>query len=439
MKRFWSYHAWEALLCLAAAVTLVLNFSQGFYIPSSVADSIPTAVLVCALALLYAYLGSYNRVTMVCFSLGFVVIAGGFFLWMRQAGIDIVDQEGAATAVYIYVIAAPVIALLTFLLSRSRLGIAVLFLAGACLHAVNTFLGFEAKTWCTALFTAASVALFLLRNYRVAAMKSSTVDPNFKQYFILSAGVGVAGTVLALVLWVLVIRPLNPPVMDLELLTKYMSYDVLEMVGIARQYPIPDEWFEQARQEEQLQAGREDERENEAPEEREPEGTGLDAPEGTEPDYSDTQQLDSVTYDRDMTGLLAAVLILVLLAILSVPFVRRWLRKRRLERLTRGTPGEQVVGLYRFYLNKFARIGCPRLPAQTEREYTARYGEQLAPYTEGGVSLERMTELYLDARYGGLPIQEADCRAMAELYPVFLRNYRTLAGRFRYLTKYFVL
>ena len=115
MRRFWSYHGWEALLCLAASAALVLNFSQGFYIPDAVADSVPLALLVCGLTLLYAYLGSYNRAAMACFTLGFFVIAAGFFLWLRGKGVDIVDQEGSATAVYIYYIAAPLITLLAFL------------------------------------------------------------------------------------------------------------------------------------------------------------------------------------------------------------------------------------------------------------------------------------------------------------------------------------
>jgi hypothetical protein len=50
-----------------------------------------------------------------------------------------------------------------------------------------------------------------------------------------------------------------------------------------------------------------------------------------------------------------------------------------------------------------------------------------------------MTALYLDARYGGLSPAPEDCQAMAELYPVLLKNCRERLGRGRYLLKYFVL
>lgn len=442
MKRFWSYHGWEALLCLAASAALVLNFSQGFYIPDTVANSVPLALLICAAALLYAYFGSYNRVTMVCFSLGFVVLAAAFFLWMRSAGIDIVDEEGSSTAVYIYYIAAPLISLISFLLSRSRLGTVVLFLLGICLNALLDFLNFAVKPWCTALFVLAVAALFLLRQYRATALRSSTVNPNFGRYFGLLVGVSAAGVLLAAACWGLIIRPLQPPTLDLELLTKYMRYEVLEMVGIARQYPVPDDWNAADETDESLQGNEPEQEEEDAPPQEENPDL-LTTPDDSVPDNQSagTNFLDvsSVSYGRNVTGYLVVLIILVVLAILAVPLLRRLLRKRRLARLTGGTTQEQVVGLYRFYLKKFARIGCPRAPAQTEWEYADRYGERLAPYLEGGLSLEQMTRLYMDARYGGLSAPEEDCKALAALYPVFLRQYRELAGRFRYLTKYFVL
>lgn len=436
MRRFLSYHSWEALLCLAASVSLVLNFSQGFYIPSSVANSVPLALLVCGLTLLYAYLGSYNRATMVCFTLGFVVIAGGFFLYLRSAGADIIDQEGSATAVFIYYIAAPLITLAAFLLSRSRLGTVVLFLAGSCLHGLIAFLDYAVKPWCAALFAAAAVALFLLRHYRITALRSDTVSPNFGRYFGMATGVGMAGMLLALVCWGLIIRPLQPPTLDLELLTKYMRYEVLEMVGIAQQYPVLDETQEADGTDQTLQGNDPDPQEDAPPERETPDYT-QSTPDLPHP--TDTEDLGAVTYGQDITSWLAALAVLLVLLTASIPFFRRFCRKRRLDRLTRGEPREQVIGLYRFYLKKFGRIGCPRAPSQTEWEYAARYGEQLAPYLKGGPSLEEMTALYMDARYGGLPVSEADCRSLAGLYPVFLRNYRELTGRIRYLTKYFVL
>lgn len=428
MRRFWSDHVWEALACLAASAALTLTFSQGFYIPDAVADSVPLALLVCGGTLLYCYLGSFSRRTAVGCSIGFLGIAAGFFLLLGRAGVDIVDREGSPTAVYIYFIAAPLIAAVSFLLTRSRLGTAVWFLLGGCLHSLCAFLGFAVRVWYAALFALAAVTLFLLRQYRTAARENGGASPGRGLSPGLPAGVGLAGLLLALLCWTLVIQPLRPPVLDVKLLTRYMRYEVLEMVGIARQYPVLDGERPAPQQDRTPGAP-------EASPEAPPEG-GLPPPEAG-PDPSEASELGAAAYGRLRTAWRTLALALAALALL--PLLVRTLRRRRLARLARGTPREQTIALYRFYLTRFARIGYGRAPWETEREYAARCAQPLAPYLKGGTDLQRMTELYLDARYGGLPAAQADAQALAELYPVFLRNYRTLAGRWRYWTKSFVL
>lgn len=313
------------------------------------------------------------------------------------------------------------------------------------MDALFTFLGYEVKIWCAVLFPAAVAALFLMRQYRVTALKSSTVEPRFGAYFAWAAGLSLVGMVLALGMWGLVIRPLQPPTVDAALLTKYMRYEIFERVGIASQYPeLSDE--ETQTPPEQTQQANEPEQQEDAPEQAqapvEPETSEEPSPAQAESSLwnpAETETVQSVSYAQDMTAWLVVLIVLLVILLASVPFLRRLWRRQRLDALCRGTSQEQVVGLYRFYLKKFARIGYPRGPNQTEWEYAARYGEQLAPFLEGGPDLERMTALYMDARYGGLAASEEDCRAMAVLYPAFLRNYKELAGRMRYWKYYFVL
>jgi hypothetical protein len=440
MKRFWCYHSWEGLLCLLAAATLLLNFAQGFYIPDGVANSVPLALALCGAVLLYAYFGSYNRVTMVCFSLGAVALAAGAFLWMRGQGIDVVDAADSDTAVYIYYIAAPIIALLTFLLTRSRLGTAVWFLAGSVFHGLIAYLGYDCKVWCAVGFAAAMVALFLLRQARVTALRSQTKTPNFRAYFGTAVGVAVGSVLLALGIWAAIIRPLAPPTVDVVLLTRYMRYDVLEMVGIAQQYPLPQE-EQTAEPPEQTMAAQQPDQTDEAPplEQTPQEQTAETETETALSQPDRTETVASVSYGQDVTPWLVLFLVLLVLLLSSIVPLRRLARKRRLQKLTRGTAQEQIVAMYRFYLRLFGRLGYGRGTHQTEWEYVAAIGDRLAPFLSGGPDLETLTAWYMDARYGGFAADAEICQAMASLYPIFLKNCRTLLGRGRYLTHYFVL
>lgn len=440
MRQYWKYHFWEALLMLAVSCTALLAFSQGFYIPDRIADSVWLALLLCGVTLLYCYLGNYNRATMLCFSIVACIIAAGFFMWMRSYGVAIADGEESLSAVYIYWIAGPVISIVYFLLGRSRPGIAVLFVSGSLLFGVTAFLQFEVKTWWIAAFVLASIALYMLRQYRVKALGSSTVKPNFRSFFLMALVTALLAAAAACLVFFALIRPLEPPTMDIKLLTKYLSYETLERVGIAQQYPIPDELLRSKEQDgTQLNSDQEDEE----PEEKQPEelsalpGEDMEAPEsGSSSEALET--LESVSYGKRLLPyIIAAVIVLLLLA--SVPFLRRWLRKRKLSSLCTGDGRRQILALYPWYLKKFGKIGFARAPSQTEMEYAAAYGERLQPYMEGAMDVGTLTGFYIRARYGAEDINKADCDSCAAIYGIFLKNYRALHGSFRYLLKYFVL
>ncbi len=440
MKSFWKYHGLEGILCLLTASALVINFAEGFYTPDWIRSGFYVSFLFCAVTLLYCYLGSYNKGTMAAFTLGFLVIAVVFFLYMRAAGIDIVDSEGSSTAVYIYYICAPLIAGITFLLTRSRIGTAILFLLGIGVNACLTFLQFAVHTWCTVLFVAALIGLFLLRQYRRNALKSNTVAPKFTRFFSVSCLVSAVSVGLALLCWFAVVRPLDPPTMDIKLLTRYMSYEIFDVVGIAEQYPIPDDLLEDQATDQEQTASEEDEEENEdlnsqPPEEEEGEDTAPLA--GSSED--NTEALSSVSYERKMTALLVLLILLIVAILVLIPVTRVQLRKRRIKKIMQGSPREQMVGLYRFYLSRFRHIGCPRGRQQTELEYLEQNGGKLERYLGGQLDLKEMTGQYLLARYGYVDPPDGACRRYADFYPVFLRLYRKNSGVVRYLLKYFVL
>ncbi len=440
MKSFWKYHGLEGILCLLAASALVINFAEGFYIPDWIRSGFYVSFLFCALTLLYCYLGSYNKGTMVAFVLGFLAIALVFFLYMRAAGIDIVDSEDSATAVYIYYICAPLIAGITFLLTRSRIGTAILFLLGIGVNACLTFLEFAVHTWCTVLFVAALMGLFLLRQYRRNALKSSTVAPKFTRFFSVSCLVSAVSVGLALLCWFAIVRPLNPPTMDIKLLTRYMSYEILDVVGIAEQYPIPDDLLDDQATDQEQTANEEEDEEDESltsqpPEEQEGEDTAPLA--GNSED--DTEELASVSYGSKMTALLALLIVLVAAILISIPVVRSRLRRRRIKKIMQGSPQEQMVELYRFYVSRFRYIGCPRGRQQTELEYLEQNGQRLNRYLGGQLDVEEMTERYLQARYGRVDPPDGLCQKYAGFYPAFLRLYRKNTGLARYLLNYFVL
>ena len=439
ITNYLKYYGWEAVLALLMSFTMIITFAQGYYIPDSAADNIPLALFFSSVVLIYCFTGNYNKRTMILFSILFVFIVAGLFLALRAKGEDIVDKEGSPTSIYIYYIAAVIIPALVFLLSRARPGLAVLFVAGVYIYALNAFLQFETKSWCLIIFLLSAIVMYLMRQYRIMIIRNSTVEPEFGQFAFSTGGTVILSIVLALTLFLGVIRPLAPPTMDLKLIARYLSYQILEMIGVAEQYQLPD-------QETKSNEHNDEQKETDQKEETE-EKTNDDtlASEGNELDRPDTgssedkEDLRSVSWVRSKLILAVIIIAAVIAAIVSAFILKLRRRKKHMERLRMGDPRQQVIETYRFCLGKFAKLGFPRPDQYTELEYADSCYDRLSPYLKGSVDLDEMTDIFMDARYEGREIPEETADRFAEIYPSILRNYQRLHGRLRYMLRFFIL
>jgi len=437
MRNYVKYHFWEWLACLLVGAPLLLNLSRGFYIPGWAADSVPLAVAVTGVWLLFFFIGNYNKVTMICFPLISLALIAGFFFQLRMSGVDIGSGEGA-DALNIYWILSAMIPLVVFSLSRTRLGIAVLFLIGICLHGIIDFLAYDVMAWCTAVFTFACLCLFPLRQYRLNALRSSTVRPEFSRLSAIAACAAVVGLGLAMLLFFFVIRPLEPPTLDIRLISRTMRYDILERIGVARNYPIPDEMLRSQPEEDiDYQSDLLLESEDDHP----TDAVHLPDDEFTRPDSgaalpSDADRYASISYEDSIFSYIIAIVVFLFLLCVSLLLLPRFMRRRMRARLLALGREELVLALFPRYLKVLKRIGLSRAPTQTALEYLSARGERISRYTEGAMGFDRLTEGYLRVRFGGLPVEDDVYEGFLAFFPIFARNYRHLEGGVRYFLRF---
>ncbi len=441
IRQYLKYYSWEALLALILSTAAILTFAQGFYIPDNIADNVFLALAVSAAVLVFCFAGNYNRRTMILFTVIYLAVLLIILLALRSKGTAIVDEEGSESAVYIYYISGLIIPALVFLLSRFRGGIAVLFLAGTYMYALMDFLKFETRVFLLFVYIIGSIVLFLLRQYRIMTMKNSTLDPEFGKFSGTTTATSVLALGLALLLFVGIVRPLDPPAADMKLLTRLMNYDVLEMLGIAQKYQLPDEWNQSDTENEEQQNTNQQEQNNEPSQDETEAAQGQDltmadagasAPE-------DEDSATGIAYRDHLIRILIALLVLAILAVASLPFVKKRMRKRKMESLRSGPGRQQVINMYGWYLKLLSRLGFKRLAEATEREFAELNEEKVSVYFPADMDLKTLTELFLRARYGQEEISAAECDACASVYPTLLRRYRELNGNFKYLLKYFML
>jgi hypothetical protein len=438
--QYWKNYVWEYLMCVLAAATLLLNTAQGFYIPDALADQIPMAVALCAALMLLFFLGGYNKVGLVLTPvLTAAVIVLCFFL-LRARGVDIVDQEGSDSAAYIYWFAFAIICLTVYLCSRSRIGVAVLFLIGCCVSAGLQFMEYQVFAWAGLLFAISCMVLFLLRQYRAQAMTSSTAAPDFFRFFRSTLALVAAGGILSAGIFFAVIRPLDPPTVDLQFLERYLAFQILEHTGISDSYSLPDQEQFTDRQDDTLDET-DQTTQGETPldqsadtpyETPEPQPDAWERPAGQE-------RLSAVSYT--LTPVWRVVLWCVLIALILIlpPALRLVWRRHRMKQIQALEPGAQIQALYHFYLSKFRHLGWKKRPGETPLEFAARSGDGLGRYLAGTCGLDELTRAFMETRYGGGVPAPQTCARCREIYAQLLKNCKAQLGRARYLPKFYVL
>lgn len=440
MKQYWKNYVWEYLMCVSAASMLLLNTAQGFYIPDQLAGNILLAVAVCAALMLLFFLGGYNKVSIVLVPAVTGVLAVLSFLFLRSRGVDIVDEEGSETAFYIYWFAFAIVCIAVYLCSRFRFGIVVLLLAGCCVSGILQFLEYQVFTWAGMIFAGSCIVLFLLRQYRAQALNSSTAAPNFRRFFQSGFFMVLVAAVLGCGVFFAVIRPLNPPTVELKFLERYLAFNILERTGISDYYQIQSE-DQYTHQQDDSTDNTEDIDEGETPISQD-ENTDLEDNK-TEPD--DAQQppgqveLSTISYTVTPVWRVILWCVLVLFVFILPPVLRIQLRKYRMKKLKEMEPIAQIQELYRFYLKKFRYVGWKKRSSETPMEFAARSGDALERYLSGACGIDRLTDLFMEARYGGGIPTETACAECREVYSLFLKNCKKQMGTFRYLLKFYVL
>lgn len=427
-------------MCVAAAATLLLNTAQGFYIPDNLADSSLLAVAVCAVLMLFFFAGGYNKVSLVLVPVITAAIVVTLFLLLRSRGVDIVDEEDSETAFYIYWFAFAVICLAVYILSRFRLGIAVLFLAGCCVSGILQFLEFQVYAWAGMVFAGSCIVLYLLRQYRVQALNSSTSSPNFRRFFLTGFVLVLISAALSCGAYFAVIRPLDPPTVELKFLEEYFAFNILERTGISDSYQIEDEEQSTGEKDDSLDdTGEITDGETPMTQEADTPPRQSEAVNTDTRRLSGRTELSAVSYT--LTPLLKIILwcLLILLILILPPALRLWLRRHRMKVIGAMEPNAQIRELYRFYLKKFRHIGRKKRQSETPLEFAERSGGALERYLSGTCGLDRLTAAFMEARYGGGVPSEAACAECRGIYGPFLVNCKKQMGTVRYLLKFYVL
>lgn len=430
MRQYVRLHAWDFLLTVLIAIGMHLNTFSAFMIRESYMTNYLLVAVVTTLVMAVMFVIGYNKRNTIIGGAGWAVFLIGWIIYLRAN--DLINlEDGADETIPAFWSIVLFGSALIYLLTRSR---KILFGAapiGLLFCAAFKFLEYPISVPGLFILIIAIILEILYLVYKDSLLTADYGNYTIRHFLEQSIAIVTVVVMLSSGVFYGIVKPLDPPTRDLKLITKLMSFDILELLGVASTQEVKDP-----------NQGDEDQDEEEPPEEKEEE---KDDEENEQDEEENKQESDekisaqTMSYnEKDYTVYWVTALIILLLA---APFVIKYvLRSRRRRRLNGLDASNQAAFVYDFFLDRLKKLGVGKADSQTILEYAEQQEGVLESFTaEDGTTFEEMTELYNYHLYSKLPIKTEDAAKFVAMYDSFYKNAKAFVGTWRYIRKFWVL
>ena len=429
MKTYLRLHGWEFLLAVCIAVGMHLNTFSAFMIRESYMTNYVLVAVVTTLVMAVMYVIGYNKRNTIIGAAVWGVGLIGWIIYLRAN--DLIDlSEGADETIPAFWSILLFGTAIIYLLTRSR---KILYFAapiGLMFCAAFKFLEYPVSAPGLFLLVIAVILELLFLVFRDSLLTADYGNYNIGHFLMQSVAIVTVVVMLASGIFYGIVKPLDPPTQDLKLITKLMSFDILELLGVASTQELKDPNMDDEQDDE------------EPPEEEEEEKEEEEEPEDEEENKEETdEKIDASTIsydDREYTAFIIAGLILLALA---APFIIKYvLRARRRRRLQGLDASNQAAFVYDFFLNRFKKLGYGKTDSATILEYAEQQEGFLQNFTaEDGTTFEELTDIYNHYLYSGVPVTQAEASKFLSMYDDFYKNAKAFLKTFKYMRKFWVL
>ena len=429
MKQYVKLHAWDFLLTVLIAIGMHLNTFSAFMIRESYMTNYLLVAVVTTVVMAVMYVIGYNKRNALIGAGGIGLALIIWIIYLRAN--DYLDLEDGADETFpafwtIVLFGTGVI----YLLTRNR---KILFGAapiGLLFCAAFKFLEYPVSVPGLFLLVIAIILEILYLVYKDSLLNADYGNYTLRHFIEQSIAIVTVVVMLSTGVFYGIVKPLDPPTRDLKLITKLLSFDILELLGVASTEEVKEPG-------ENEDDDKDDQKEQEQQQEEENE----------EEDQEDEQNRESneqisastISYEEeDYTVYWVTALIVLLLA---APFVIKYaLRARRRRRLNGLDASNQAAFVYDFFLNRFRKLGYGKADNVTVLEYAEQQGEFLQNFVASdGTTFEEISDIYNHYLYSKVPVTSTEAGQFLAIYDSFYKNARAYVGPWKYLLKFWAL
>lgn len=435
LQRTWP----ELLLVAVMATCLGLQAVQCFHIAPELALNVPLVAGVCCVAVLWLHVSACSlrcvAVGVPAFALACVAVALG----VSGGDLSAFANDSYSNPVLVY----PVLlltAVAVFCLTRKKTTAVLLAIGGCVFCGAVEFLYVQELVAPTLVFMCAAIALLACRWAGSSSEQAGTFSFEGAKLFSVAA-VSAIALLLACGVFFLVVAPLNPPVQELKLVTKYYALEEVHVSGYTELLHQRNEDLDSKNANDEESPSSQTTSETQPHEgdsqsaDQSDDGSGTG---GVLPDNSgDPMQL--IRYFQEHWWLLLLALLATAALWAGAVAVRRALRSRRFARWAVLAPQERFLAQYAYVRSVLERVCKVSSAGMTPAEYAnAAEGETAALERAGeSVSFAQVSSAVATVVYGNCMPSEQQL-AQAENYVRLLPKRLMLRfGRIKYVRMFF--
>lgn len=436
---------WPAFCAFGACCALEYSLFDAFYIAPGLQYN-PIAAIVTAAFLAVLFACSYKTTSMRVGVVVCVVAAIGMLVFCANSAPDgdyLKDQEGNA---FFWGVVIVVVVGLCFTFQR-RLTTSAFFFAGgafACAWA-QFFYQRYAFGWLL-LFLICALAMIALKSFEDSALTAKSAG---KLSFAAAAGTSLVAVLLAIGcacgVWFLIIQPLHPGALTIELVNEDRALQEEEVKGVSGIYLTPnmeltsDQTTDSSRTTDDLKT---DEDGEQVPAHLNSKSSNKKTASGTTAGLDDNSTDQG--YDKQADQLpeyLALMIVGLVFVIILVYFIgRRILRALRLKRISKQEPNVQVTAIFLFLMKRLERLGLVVPAGTTVVEFAVNNSKQLSSFDSvAGCSLASIARSYERIVYGKAAASADEAALCIKYYRGFWKAAREYLGNVKYFFKSFRL
>ena len=441
MKKYAEVHLWDYIFTLLISVGFSINAFSAFQINETYLTNYLLVAAIAAVTNLLMFIAGFSKNNTLIGSGIAVVAVIAWALFLRAQGMLNMNDKVDKSMPFVITITVFVTAI-TFIFSRKKKALLIFVPILTMLVGAFAFLEYPVNVPLYILMVVGLILEVLYSTFLDSVLSASYGGYNMPHFITQAIAIAMVIVVAGSGVYYGIVKPLDPPTKDIKLITRYLSFDVLEKVGAAWTQELPNKNNKTNNTNNSNKNTRNENKNNNNNKNQNQKKNNKNNKQNNNSQTVDSDKTliaQAISYQtQDMT---AAMLAFMLAALLLIPWLIKYLiRMRRINSYEKMAPEKYVVSMYNFFMKSFRRLRIGNKGTLTVLEYPKAYKFELEDYdSKNGVTFEKLSETYNKLVYAGVKPTDEEVKEFRDYYQSFYKNVKHNIGSFKYAFKFWIL